>query len=249
MAKDIVASKSQVPAPVSDKNWAEEYGDEAFQSNIVGQLLKFNKGEWLVGQDEKELPIGTELVAAAHLLQSGWMRWEDNKPVEIIMGCRADGFVPPERETLGHLDKSQWGELNGQTIDPWRRTDVLYLADPKTGSVYTYSPMSDGGLQAVKGLMREYGPHLRTNPNEIPVVKLGSTWYKHPQYSKVYKPILECVGWRDVEDVSFEVADEEEVAKPAPQRVAAKPAPRSAAKAAKPPPPRRNGSTTAGRRL
>jgi hypothetical protein len=192
------------------------------------------------------MPVGTELVAATHLLQSGWMRWEDGKPVEVIMGCRADGFRPPPRETLGYTDKSQWGELNGQTIDPWRRADVLYMADPKTGQVLTFSPMSDGGLQAIKSLMREYGPHLRTNPNEIPTVRLGSTWYKHPQFGKVYKPTLELVedGWRDVNDVSFEVVDDDTgeitptkpAAKPAPRpapRSAAKPEPRSAAAKAK----------------
>jgi len=257
MAKDIATrnQKTEVAA-APERNCAEEYGDEAFQSYIVGDLLKFNKGEWLAGQDETEMPVGTELVAATHLLQSGWMRWDDGKPVEIIMGCRADGFRPPARETLGYTDKSTWGELNGQVIDPWRRADVLYMADPKTGQVYTFSPMSDGGLQAIKGLMREYGPHLRTNPNEIPTVSLGSTWYKHPSFGKVYKPVLELAGWRDVNDVSFEVADEEEnpaparkpaakqAAKPAP-RAAAKPAPRSAAPAKTPAPPKRNGGARA----
>jgi hypothetical protein len=256
MAKDIVPrSKSTAVAEAPERNWAEEYGDEAFTTNIIGQLLKFNKGEWLVGQEEEEMPIGTELVAATHLLQSGWMRWEDGKPVETIMGLRSEGFKPPPRESLGHTDKSEWGELNGQVIDPWRRADVLLMADPKTGQVYTFSPMSDGGLQAIKKLMREYGPHMRVAPDEIPTVRLGSSWYKHPKYSKVYKPELELVedGWRDVNDVSFEPVDEDvEEAAPAPKAKAAatpKPAPRSApkAKAPKAPPPTRRGNSQGAR--
>jgi len=255
MARELAKQNQSIEeiAEAPNRNWAEEYGDEAFQSNIVGDLLKFNKGEWLAGQDEEEIPLGTELVAAVHILQSGWMRWEDSKPVEIIMGMRSEGFRPPPRESLGHTDKSQWGELNGKIIDPWRRTDTLLLADPQTGRIFTFSPASDGGLQAIKGLMREYGPHMRINPNDIPVVTLGSTWYKHPEYGKTYKPTLEVTDWRDVNDVSFVVADEEEEA-PAPRKAAApaaparsaKPAPRSApAKkqpAAKAPPPRKQAA-------
>lgn len=249
MAREVTL-QNQMPAvaPNTDRNWAEEYGEEAFRSNIVGDLLKFNKGEWLAGQNEDEMPVGTELVAATHLLQSGWMRWEDGKPAEIIMGTRASGFRPPARETLGYHDKAEWGELNGQVIDPWRRTDVLYLADPKTGRVYTFSPMSDGGLQAIKGLMRDYGPHLRINPDEIPVVKLGSTWYKHPSFGKVYKPVLEVVSWRSADDVSFDVSDDDDATAPpqakavAPQARSVKPAPRAAAKPA--PAAKRNGGKT-----
>jgi hypothetical protein len=220
MAKEIAKRNQQVAAP-TDLNWAEEYGSEAFQSNIIGKLLKFNKGEWLAGQDEEEVPTGTEFVAAVHLLQSGWMRWEDSAPVEIIMGLRADGFRPPARETLGFTDKKLWGELNGQQIDPWRRTDLLLLADPKTREVYTFSPMSDGGLGATKALTKEYGAHMRDAPKDIPVVKLGSTWYKHAKFGKVYKPVLEVVGYRNVNDVSFEPVDEEEEAKPTKRRAAA----------------------------
>lgn len=258
MAKELAThNQSTAVAPASDRNWAEEYGNEAFQSNIVGDLLKFNKGEWLVGQDETEMPLGTELIAAMHLLQSGWIRWEDGKPVEILMGFRAEGFRPAVRESLGYTDKSQWGELNGKIIDPWRRTDTLLLADPSDGRVFTFSPSSDGGLQAIKALTKEYGSHIRETSNEIPIVKLGSTWYKHPEYGKTYKPVLELVGWRDINDVSFEVADEDGVlpdkapapAVAAPRPQTAKPAPRVAPKkaAAKAPPPTKRNGAPGGR--
>ena len=203
MAKEV-AKRNQQVGKAADTNWAEEYGSEAFQSNIVGRLLKFNKGEWLAGQEEEEISLGSKFVAATHLLQSGWIRWEDSAPAEIIMGLRADGFRPPPRETLGHTDKSKWGELNGQQIDPWRRTDVLLMADPETREIYTFSPMSEGGLGAVKALIKEYGTNMRQHPNDIPIVELGSSWYKHAQFGKVHKPVLTVIEWRDANDISFE---------------------------------------------
>ena len=228
MAKELATQNKQV-GPSVEQNWAQEYGSEAFQSTIVGRLLKFNKGEWLAGQEEEEIPLGSKFIAATHILQSGWIRWEDNAPAQIVMGMRAEGFRPPPRETLGYTDKSQWGELNGQQIDPWRRTDLLLLADPENGDIYTYSPMSDGGLGAVKTLIKAYGDNMPMKPNDIPIVELGSEWYKHQIYGKIYKPVLTVVGWRDANDVSFEPVDEEEekpAAKAAPRASAQKPAPR-----------------------
>lgn len=218
MAKNVATTKqAQVPA-IPIVNPFADYGDEAFTSNIVGQLLKFNKGEWLVGKDETELPEDTQLVVGMPTLQSGWIKWDDNRPAEIKMGLRTEGFRPVTRDSLGDQDKSTWRELNGQKIDPWQRTDVILLADPTNGQVYTYSPASQGGLDAIKQLSKAYGSWYLTEPDMMPVVTLGSEWYKHETYGKVYKPVFEVVDKRDINDVSFEPADEDE--KPAAKKAA-----------------------------
>jgi hypothetical protein len=106
MAKQQVATRKQQTAPaIPAENPFSDYGSEAFASTIVGQLLKFNKGEWLVGREEEALPEGTELVAGMPTLQSGWMKWTDGKPAESRMGLRSDGFRPDSRDTLGDDDK------------------------------------------------------------------------------------------------------------------------------------------------
>ncbi len=228
MKTDIATrNQQQVDAPKST-NWAEDYGAEGYQNNIVGTLLKFNKGEWLTGRDDDEIPAGTQLVAAIHLLQSGWIRWEDKKPAESVVGLRAEGFIPPTRETLGYTNKAEWGELNGQIMDPWQRTDFLLLADPTNGDIFTWSPASVGGLDAIKALAKEYGTHMREAPEEIPVVELSFETYKHADYGKIYKPVLEIVEWRDVGDVSFKPTEEDaETPQPAARKAGAqKPAPR-----------------------
>jgi len=125
MAKEIATQQQSAVATQGDKNWAEEYGAESFQSNITGLLLKFNKGEWLAGQDEEEIPLGTELVAAAHMLQSGWLRWQNDRPAETIMGYRREGFRPPPRETLGYENKVDWEERKEQKVAPWKPSDMV----------------------------------------------------------------------------------------------------------------------------
>jgi len=69
------------------QNFFEKYGEAAAPRNIIGRLLKFNKfGEYRAGQEEEEITRGTTLAAYMPSLAVGYMRWEDGKPVEIIMG-------------------------------------------------------------------------------------------------------------------------------------------------------------------
>ena len=96
--------------PRATANFFEKYGKAAAQNSIVGRLLKFTKfGEYRAGQEEEEIERGTRLAAYMNSLCVGWQRWEDNRPVEQIMGLLVEGFVPPERSTLSHYnDKSAW---------------------------------------------------------------------------------------------------------------------------------------------
>ncbi len=112
-------------------------------------------------------------------------------------------------------------------MDPWQRTDFLLMADPATSNIYTWSPASVGGLDAIKTLVREYGTRMREAPNDIPVVSLQFETYKHADYGKIYKPVLEVIEWRDIGDVSFKPSAEEEEAPKAAQKAGSqKPAPK-----------------------
>ena len=86
------------------KNPFESFADRADNQMLLGPILKFTKGDYLVGRDGEECPE-KEVVALMPGLLWGWIRWEDNLPVEHSMGLLMEGFVPPALETLGHRDK------------------------------------------------------------------------------------------------------------------------------------------------
>jgi hypothetical protein len=46
-------------------------------------------------------------------------------------------------------------------------------------------------------LALEYGEHMRQKPNEVPVIELGSSSYRHSNkaYGEIRIPILKIVGW------------------------------------------------------
>jgi hypothetical protein len=103
---------------------------------IVGELLKFAKGDYLAGQDAREIPIGTRLIASMETLETGWVCWRDGKPAEHRMGLVVEHFTPAWRKDLGDLDKAFWDrDDKGEPRDPWQRTENLQLADPRDGKI------------------------------------------------------------------------------------------------------------------
>lgn len=188
----------------AELNVYEQYGAATAQTGIVGSLLKFNKGDWLAGQEEDELATGTKLVAIMDQLLIGWIRWEDNKPSQQLMGLLIEGHQPPKRATLGDTDHSQWDvdENSGQPRDPWQLTNHLILKVPGAkvsdqSKLYTFATSSRGGIGAVGKLCTEFGKAMRERPNEWPVVALKSAAYDHPnkQFGRIKVPVFEVVGW------------------------------------------------------
>ena len=110
MSNEVKIQSEQVPTVPGNRNVFECVGDALTQGGvIIGDLLKFTKGDWLAGRADEKIADGTELVAVVPGMVDGWQRWEDNRPVEQIMGLLVEGFVPPERSTLSHYnDKSAW---------------------------------------------------------------------------------------------------------------------------------------------
>jgi hypothetical protein len=189
-----------------------EYGNTVNQRTIVGNLLKFSKGDWTYGEQNEELPAGKKLIANMEELLVGWVRWEDNKPTDQIMGRVVDRFKAPKRGELGDDDKEKW-ELDTATHqprDPWQLTNYLVLMDPDDKEdLYTFATASRGGLNAIGALCKEYGQKGRTKPDQFPIVELGVDSYNHPnkQFGRIKVPTLEIVGWAP-KDVFADAVDE-----------------------------------------
>jgi hypothetical protein len=183
----------------ASKNFFEKYGEAATQRNIVGSLLKFTKfGEYRAGQEEREVPRGTPLAACMTALEAGYVRWEDGRPVEFAMGPIGEGFIPPKRSELGHLDQSLWDTFDdGRPRDPWQFSNSLVMTDLETEELYTFSTSSKGGLGAIGELAKVYGKHIRLHPAELPVVELDVGSYLHKDRSKgeIRFPVFKVTSW------------------------------------------------------
>jgi hypothetical protein len=181
-------------------NFFSKYGRAATSRSIVGRLLKFNKfGEYRAGQEEEKIACGTKLAAVMDSLQVGYQLWQDSRPADAVMGRIVDGFIPPRRETLGHLDKSKWEAFDdGRPRDPWQFTNQIVLADLENdGELFTFSTSSRGGLDAIGQLCLKHGEHIRQRPNEAPIITLEVGSYQHSNraYGEIRFPIFRIVDW------------------------------------------------------
>jgi hypothetical protein len=182
------------------------YG-KAGGGTIVGELLKFAKGDYLAGQDSREIPIGTRLVANMDSLETGWVCWQDGRPAEYRMGLVVEHFTPAWRKDLGDLDKNLWvRDEKGEPRDPWQRTENIQFADPSDGKIYTFSTSSVGGRNALRDLCTDYANKRRQHPNEHPVIELGVDSYQHSnkQLGRIKTPTFVIVGWHAKDSVNLQ---------------------------------------------
>jgi hypothetical protein len=169
---------------------------------IVGRILKFTDGQFIVDKTEK-LPADTTLVAVG--VVTAWVHWVDNKPVEHLV--TQDGQYHPEREELADLDQDQWPfGLSGERADPWRDTRYLHLIDPQSGADYTFVTDSWGGRRAVGDLKSSIVNVRSAHPGAKPVILLESVPMK-TRFGPRPRPSFKVVGWKGRADILDEAPD------------------------------------------
>jgi hypothetical protein len=163
---------------------------QEMQSSNLGKLLKFNKGKYLVGDDE--VPAGTEMVAHVDQIARGWIKFHDNKVVDQRIGKAVDGFVMPDRSELGDNDKSQWErDPRGEERDPWVEQYYLPMEDTATGEVTVFVTGTHGGCDAITKLLNIFVRNPRAG---LPVIRLDVASYRHRTYGRIEKPDFVIVG-------------------------------------------------------
>ena len=202
---DLTVQTNGAVATQDDFDPYAEYGRES-STNIVGKLIKFSKGDYLVGDDK--VKVNTQVVANMANLLIGWIRWEDNKPAETIMGLLGEGHRPQKRDTLGFDDEADWPlDTSGKPQDPWQETNYLVVKDVTDGELYTFTTSSAGGRGAISKLCKDYGTKRKMYPGKFPIITLGVDEYKHKDRTIgwVKTPLFKIVGWVPVEAFDSDV--------------------------------------------
>jgi hypothetical protein len=183
----------------TEPNFFELYAQSISRANFIGDLLTFSKyGDYLAGRDKVQIPLGTRVVVHVPTTMAGYIKWEDNHPVDYRMGLIADGFTPPKRAELGDHDKSLWDSFDsGEIKDPWQFTNQVVMTNPKTGEIYTFATSSKTGLSAYGEVSKKYGQHIRQAPDDYPIFELQRSSYRHPRYGEQRIPVFKFVEWVD----------------------------------------------------
>jgi hypothetical protein len=175
----------------------EAYANAVSPRNIVGDLMKFSKGDFLAGEEGKEIAEGTTFTANLDELMIGVVKWFGGKPIEHIMVRVAEGRALPKRAELDDQDETQWEvDSFGAPRDPWQYTNYLPLMND-AGDLFTFATSSRGGLGAVGDLCRLYSRHRKKHPDVYPVIALevGSYQHANKEFGRIKFPKFTLMSW------------------------------------------------------
>ena len=74
------------------KSQFAQFAAEASKRMILGELIKYSHGEWLI--NKVLISPDKRLVAVMNTLTVGYLKWGDGKVVDTKMGLVANGFPP-----------------------------------------------------------------------------------------------------------------------------------------------------------
>jgi hypothetical protein len=149
-------------APLELSDSFIEYADAIAPQFIVGDLLEFSKGDYLAGQNNTLVPMGTVFTVNMDELMAGWVRWWDGKPTDHVMVRVANRAVP--NKPPGDDDETKWEtDASGEPRNPWALTNYVPMMNEK-GELFTFTTGSKGGRGAIALLSRRYGisAHVHT---------------------------------------------------------------------------------------
>lgn len=184
MTNDLVTT-------INDDGWTDAATD-ARERVLRGTLLRFADSNWTRGKEATPIERGTQLVATG--TRAAQVRWQDGKPVE--WRWQEPGRRLPEREELGDNDPTKWAlGPDGGPRDPWQSMRYVYLLDPASAEMFTYSTSSFAGREAVVDLADSIARMRVAQPNAMPIVALESA-PMITKFGRKSRPIFKVVGWK-----------------------------------------------------
>jgi hypothetical protein len=189
----VPAKTPLVAAPAPDtRTDVQRYIDDIAPSMIAGRLIKFDgkKGKFVTLDDDEPVKEDAEFIALVEETLIGWIKFqgEGKEPLRRA-GLLYDGFVMPARETLGDNNPDDWpAGLDDKPQDPWLHQVLLPLQDATNRELFTFETRSVTGRRAIGMLLRSFDRMRKTNPDEVPVIKLKVGGFAHRD---------ERIGWVD----------------------------------------------------
>src|SRR6516164_9369349 len=177
------------PVAITD-GWDAQANDSA-ASPMKGSSIKFDAGAYFIGREKTLIQPDRQFVAID--VREGWQFLKKDCPAEYSM--RAVGGPKPPRPN-SFADPSEWpGGLDGDPADPWKYAKFLYLLDPLSVEVFTFTSSTTGGRIGISDLTAQIQLMRNTRPGAVPIVELQSRLMK-TKFGMKPRPFFQVCGWR-----------------------------------------------------
>lgn len=198
-------------------------------------FMKFKgaSGDFLYGQDENEMPHGTEFGADIENSKWNWTFWWEGEVLETIETRVAENPLGFEHEP-DHLPDDYDGDMSLEEIraeqadrksnfmDGWSCQAVLDMrlvggevlddeeAGLESGEEFTIKLNQGVALNSFRALLNSFGRQFRFKQGLVPIVEIGARSYvsKNKSVGKRYNPTLKIADWRSEEELMAAVGDD-----------------------------------------
>lgn len=152
-------------------------------------IIKMDKtGHWVVGADQTEIEKTSVWAVNPFSFVHGFIAWgqgevlaEKMYPINVDLDS-VDLGPPPSGAARG------WENQLGMAVKCVQGSDEELNARFSTTSV--------GGKRALTALMHQVADKSDSDPEAIvPLVELGSEYYAHKVYGRVYTPVFKIIKW------------------------------------------------------
>jgi hypothetical protein len=195
----VPVAHGQAVATHSTQSSVRQYLDDIAPASIVGRMAKFAKdGPFVTYDDGKAMSDTIPFAALCDQTLIGVLKFNGpGEPPDRRMGLLYDGFVMPDRASLGDTDPAKWEiGLDGKPADPWQHHVYLVLQNTETEELFTFVTSSRTGRRAVGNLLRHYDRVRKTDADFYPLVnlKVGGFQHSDSRVGWVATPVFAVVG-------------------------------------------------------
>lgn len=165
-------------------------------------LRLLRDGKWAMGADDSQIAEGTEAIINPLSIQHGYSCWTNRGPKEgkneklgeemwKITQAKPAAHTLPEMTDPRTQAPCQWKDQMS--------FDLKLIGGAFEGQQALYSATSVGGMRVIDSVLGELERKLDTGSAFIfPIIRIGSDSYQHASYGKTYVPVMEIVGWADM---------------------------------------------------
>jgi hypothetical protein len=186
--QNALTTTTNNPVAITD-GWDAQANDSA-ACPMKGSSIKFDAGAYFIGREKTLIQPDRQFVAID--VREGWQFLKKDCPAEYSM--RAVGGPKPPRPN-SFADPSEWPDgLDGDPADPWKYAKFLYLLDPLSAEVFTFTSSTTGGRIGISDLTAQI-QLMRNTPAAVPIVELQSRQMK-TKFGMKPRPFFQVCGWR-----------------------------------------------------
>lgn len=167
-------------------------------------FMKFAKdGSWQHGVDDIEPEEDSLWVIHPQFFEHGWIAWGDKEHGnhgEKLGEIKVLATEPLPLESSLDDVKGRWAQQASM--------QMLCLTGMDQHTYVTFNTNSTGGRKVYQKIVNAVITAITSGEDAVaPVVTLGSDWYKHKEFGKIYTPVMEIVAYKTLKELTAIIND------------------------------------------